>query len=279
MSKFENIPLGWARQLEDWDKLEATETPFQMMKSFTAPHSVSFRKIYPSTRNQGQAGSCTAFARTRASTVLTYWQTGQIVEYSPLWAYERNQARSNIRGIMSGATIGATLESMNEDGEVLEKSYPYDLRKYGNKLPQELFEEGQTRQALKHSPLKSPEEIFQWLASGKGAVIIGIDWTKKLANAGKYLDDAGSGSYGGHAMEISGYDGDELDEDGNPRFELDNSHGKEWAIDGTTLVSWRVVRQWQNQRWTDMRGVTDLETPDIIRPFPSADILLRRKTK
>lgn len=269
MADFENARLGWARYKEDFKYLENARFELSL-PTFAAPKSVSFRKILPSTRNQGNAGSCTGFGRTRASTVITYWQTGKIVEYSGLWAYRKNQERSGIKGIQSGATIQGTVESAQIDGEVLESSYPYLLDQYGRPMPSKLAAEGETRQILKHTKLTSPEECFQWLASGKGAVIIGIDWTKAMARAGKYLDDAGSGSMGGHCMAVTGYDGDELDEDGNPRFELDNSHGQEYAEKGTTLVSWKVVSQWLDQRWSDIRGVTDMETPDIVRPFPSA---------
>jgi C1A family cysteine protease len=273
---FENVRLGWRRDREDFSVLEKARIELNL-PVFAAPKSVSFRKILRSRRNQGDAGSCTGFGRTRAATAITYWQTGQIVEYSPLWAYRKNQQRCGLRGINSGATIEATVRSSQIDGEVLEKSYPYILRNYGERLPEGLTVEGETRQLLQHSKLLSPEEVFQWLASGKGAVIVGVDWTHKLANAGKYLDDAGSGSMGGHCMCISGYDGDELDRDGNPRFELDNSHGPDWADEGTSLISWKVVEQWLNQRWTDIRGVTDMETPDLIRPLPSPDLMRPRR--
>lgn len=262
---FLNVPLGWKTDVEDKDALIASAVEMPEVRSFAAPPEISHRAWYK-VKQQGQMGSCVGHGLSEAEEISNYIDTGgDVIRCSAMFAYLRSQAYSNLLGKDQGATISGSVEAAKEDGAVLEEHFPYPSR-YTTTIPEAARVNAGKHKILRHSPIKSYDDAFKWLATGQGVVIIGVDWTRSLANNNGVIEDAGSGSYGGHCMLLAGYT-KRRDRSDRQYLDLLNSHGEGWGNRGWAEVAPRVIEQWLDQRWAELWGLSDIEEFGV-RPVP-----------
>ena len=112
---------------------------------------------------------------------------------------------------------------------------------------------------MAHSILRSYDDVFQFLASGTGAVEIGIPWRGSFANNDGVVDVAAGGTYGGHDVAIVGYVADKKDDRGRKFLILANSHGRQWGNNGFALIAPRLFDEWGRDNYSEMIGMSDLE--------------------
>lgn len=249
--------LGYRHDLENIERLHGEAVPFVRPKTYSAPEKISVRSWFK-IRNQGGKGSCTGHARAACGEISNYYDTrGKIIRLSPDWAYYTGQKRSNLLGRDQGATIMGSLEGAKIDGECLEDTMPY-REGYDPRFPEAARLEGSQHLIKRWSILRSPQEWFDWLATGQGSIMIGVPWTRNLANyrGGKPLKDVGGGSLGGHAIPITGYT---LDENGDPVYEDPNSHGEGYGDNGWLYLHTRAVEQLYNGDWLEAVGISDIQ--------------------
>lgn len=249
--------LGWRHDLEPRDELHRTAAPFQLPNSFRAPAEVDHRG-WLKVENQGQLGSCSGHAITSVQEVLNYVATGgQVVQLSRMFGYLAGQQQDNLLGSDQGATITGSVRGARETGCCRESTFPYPQR-YTPQIPQPALDEAGQHRVRQHSVLKSYDDCFRWLASGVGAIEIGILWTASLAENTTGVIDAQNGSiYGGHALAVVGYSA-RTDAQGRQYLWLVNSHGPQWGRQGWAEIAPALFNRWGRDTQSELIGVTDL---------------------
>lgn len=254
----DEIFLGYNRMHEDVEQLHGRAVPFVKPAGvYSAPESISIRS-WSKIRYQGRKGACTGFARAACGEISNYYDTnGGIISLSPDWAYYTGQKHCGLLGKDQGATIMGSLAGAKEDGECLESTMAYS-EVYQPRFSDAAKLEGSQHLIQRWSILKSIQEMFDWLATGQGSILIGIPWTRTLHSfkGKKPLRDIGSGSLGGHALCVCGYF---LDENGEIVFEVKNSHGVDYGDEGYLLLHERAMKQLLNGDWIEAVGISDIQ--------------------
>jgi hypothetical protein len=247
--------LGYRRDLEDFASLIATSKPFVLPEqTFSAPASISHRAWRAPAKNQGQVGSCSGFSRASGEEILNWIATGGMVErFSEMYCYLENQKACGLLGRDQGATIDGSLKASQTTGICREASFPYPGR-YVTQIPPAAEIEGKAHLINSHSIMKGYADCLKWISSGVGVVLIGVDWTMGMRNAGKRMtkQTLGGQLLGGHAMVLEGYnDAGDLD--------LENSHSSAWGDGGWCMVAPEVVDYWGAHGAT-LIGISDLQS-------------------
>jgi hypothetical protein len=173
-----------------------------------------------------------------------------------MWSYITAQKRSGLLGRDVGATITGAVQSSMADGECLEETFPY-TGTYSTAIPPAAASEASGHRIVKHSVMRSYADVFNWIASGQGVVIIGVRWTAACAESGGVIEDAGSRGGGGHSVLLCGYPNRRAS-DGRKYIDMLNSHGTGWGDKGWSLVAPRVIEQWLDDRYSELIGVSDI---------------------
>lgn len=246
----------WLGDEEDRDHLVATASPIPEML-FSAPEEIDPRKLFPAHRwveNQGSQGSCAGHANT---TILEYClgiaQMAEPVHLSRQYSYICAQKKSGITGDR-GSTIDGNVRVASE-GIPEEQFWPYTGR-YHTSPPggwEPAQENAKKYRLAKHAVLKSYDEVFAWIASGTGAVNIGISWGVPDAPVCENYSRSG----GGHAVALIGYT-KRKDSQGRNYILLLNSWGANWGNGGWCEVAPKAIEQMLQSGYTVMIGMTDM---------------------
>lgn len=252
-----NYPTGWRSDIERREWLKETAYHFDMSKPFRAKAVVDPRPFI-TIENQGNMGSCSGHAMSTCCEVLNYFETRTSVQLSRMFAYLKGQTVDNLLGRDNGATISGVVEAAKRFGICQESTFPYPGR-YTTDIPDSAESEASNHKILKHAKFRSYDECYKWLASGTGAMEIGIAWRQSLADNKTGIIEQSSGqTYGGHALAIVGVS-DKQDTDGRYYLILVNSHGEQWGSKGTALVAPRLFDFWGSDGNSELIGITDLE--------------------
>jgi hypothetical protein len=181
-----------------------------------------------------------------------------------MYCYLQNQAACGLLGADQGATIDGSVRAALQTGFALEETFPYPAQ-YQTSSPPAATAEGRLHLIRSHSVLRSYDEVFAWLSSGVGVVLIGVPWLSGMTRVGAKMDrdDLRGSNLGGHAMVLHGYGGPGpepvVDGDGRPYVVLENSHDTTYGDGGFTLVTPRVVDYWTSSGAT-LIGISDMTT-------------------
>ena len=279
-----NKKLGWIKDypdIRDFDinttiasknaiKLGQTETVNDLLsrvgivnpkKSQSITKKVDNRRWCSPIKDQGNIGSCTAFA---AVGMHEYYQSkafGKYIDGSELFLYKAERNMLNWTGD-TGAYLRTAMGALALFGVPPSTNYPYDTDKFDDEPPAFIYSYGQNFQALTYyrlDPLgtsgsQALTNIKKHLLAGF-PVMMGFTCYTSLTAQKTY--DSGEIPYpgrnesvlGGHAVMIVGYDNDNvivnpLD---NSRKKgaliIRNSWGKEWGDKGYGHLPYEYVKQ------------------------------------
>jgi hypothetical protein len=254
-----SFALGYRKDCENYASLVRTGRLPVIEGAFTAPHSISHRG-WRKAKNQGQVGSCSGFSKSSGGEVLNYIATGgQIQHFSDMHSYITNQMCCGLLGSDQGATIDGARKAAEKYGFARDELFPYPGR-YMTDIPEAATAEGVKHLVKNHAVLGKYDDLYQWIASGVGVVILGVPWIAGMTQVGKTMElsDLRGHMLGGHALVMHGVNGDVTDGDGRPYIDMENSHSEAWGDSGFTLVSPKVIDRWFQQQET-LIGITDLE--------------------
>jgi hypothetical protein len=255
----EGHALGWRKDIEDRQKLHSTAAKFAF-RAPAAPPPVIDHRSWLKVENQGPVGSCAGHAGSSVAEVCNWIKSGgKVRQFSRMWCYLMGQKHCGLFGRDVGASIGGVVEALMQDGVPQESTFPYPGR-YVTAIPQAAVTEAAPHKMGSHAVMRSYDDVFAFLASGIGAIEIGIDWTSSLANnTTGVIESVSGGSYGGHAL--GGYS-DRRDRQGRQYIWLVNSHGTGWGNQGWAEVAPDVIDQWIRTSDFEFIGMSDLAAYD-----------------
>lgn len=231
---------------EVYEQTEIFE-PLADNKKNPLPEKVSLQKYCPTPMNQGQQGSCVAWASAFAArTIVEAQRTGQnpnSIKFSPSFMY--NQISLD-HSTCQGSYIKLAMDNMMEIGAVPFNSFAYNdkdcskepssslksaAQDYKIKGFQRLTEEGQSKAAevlaMKQNLAKGSPCIIGMMVGGSFMQnMIGKEFWNPTSS------DYNKSGFGGHAMCVVGYD--DFYEGGS--FLLMNSWGTDWGKGGFAYV-------------------------------------------
>jgi hypothetical protein len=209
------------------------------------PERVSLLNFAPKRMNQGQQGSCVAWASSYAArTIMHARQTGASpdqVAFSPSYLYNQIALED-----CQGAYLQYAMEALQKNGDLDFDKFPYDENSCSKKPTSAQISEAQPFKINGANRLSMDGEdyrvnmlaIKQNLAAGAPVVIgmrVGGSFMRSMEGKEVWIptrDDYGMDGFGGHAMCVVGYD--DYKEGG--AFQIMNSWGMDWGKEGVCYV-------------------------------------------
>lgn len=258
----EHPAMGWRVDIERYDELKNTETPFNLPMMGDPPEEIDPRP-YHKVENQGNQGSCQGHDISSCVEHCYHIAANEVKQFSRAHGYYGTQKIDGIRGDQ-GSTISGGVKLVSEIGIVTEDVWPYPSG-YNPTPPvswEKIAELAAPFKIRSHSVLKGYDDLFNYLASGVGAVTIGTGWGFKPVNG---VVEKYSGGSGGHATAVLGYS-KRKDSKGRNYFWLLNSWGEGWGTKGWAEISPTAMANALNTNYAVAIGVSDLSTP-TVRPI------------
>ena len=267
---------GYNPEIERVDEIRESATAFNVTYGdYDAPEEIDPRgKIRHD--KQFDMGSCQGFSLTNSGeyigTMLQGW-TGfrDEFQFSQLFAYLETQRIDGLLGRDAGSTIAGGLKVAREIGFLLLSELPYRTP-YPNNARTLVTDSMRAKAgALKigsHSWLTSYDGIFNYLASGVGAVHTGTVWNNSFYATAGVLERISLVNGGGHATCWAGYS-KRKDSRGRNYLWRMNSHNDSW-----TELAPSVIDAICSHQHTSIVGISDLSVPQPRRiDFSKTSIL------
>ena len=193
--------FGWNRDHEDFDFLKTPTARFFTAppKDFVPPERMSFRDILK-VENQGPMGSCVGHGGSSGAECLVYLSSGLKVQLSRMFCYLISQRQTGIRGD-NGATIAGCVQGLMKVRICEETVFPYpNPVRYNPNVPQSAITAAEKCKILGHQLLNSGKEVFDWISTGNGPVVFGMNWYDRVSQGNGLVtkDSLRGPSAGGH---------------------------------------------------------------------------------
>ena len=211
--------------------------------------------------NQGSMGSCQGHALSSVCEMAYHIATGQVKQFSPLFAYYATQQLDGLLGRDAGSTISGGMQCATRFGACPLETMPYpNPVRYTGKIPPNAFEDAAAFKIRSHAVCQNYDDVFAFLSSGQGGVEIGINWGSAMTPNEDGVVERFRPGGGGHAVCFLGYSR-RKDDQGRNYLWLANSWSESWGDRGWAEVAPAAVDQMADDRDTVMIGLSDLSTP------------------
>ncbi len=236
----------------EYDKAEVYEPLVDNVKN-PIPESASLSKFAPPRLNQGQQGSCVAWASAYAArSIIQNQATGatpsQQSAFSPSFMY--NSIKIENSGCQ-GSYILRAMDDMLKRGAAPYSAFAYDDQDCSRR-PDAQAEQSAQRYKIKGFQRLSKSDdpnspvdmgaMKQYLAQGSPVVIgmmVGGSFMQEMQGQDVWIpnqDDTRMAGFGGHAMCVIGYDDYKLGAENGGAFQIMNSWGTDWGNKGIAWV-------------------------------------------
>lgn len=252
---------GYNPALERRDEIANSSTPMLFtMRDFQAPEEIDPRPLMRHDK-QFNMGSCQGFSLTNCGEyllALPYGSVSKERQFSQLFAYLESQRIDGLLGRDAGSTIAGGLKVASQVGYLPESELPYrtpypsNARTLITDAMRKLAEPFRIRS---HTWLESYDAIFQYLASGSGAVHTGTLWNDSFYASNGVLESISLRNGGGHATAWLGYSKRKDSKGRNYIWRL-NSHNDSW-----TEIAPSIIDALCKHSYTSIVGISDLSTP------------------
>jgi hypothetical protein len=259
----DNEFTGYNPEIERVDEIRETATAFDITYGdYDAPEEVDPRgKIRHD--KQFDMGSCAGFSLTNGAeyvgTMLQGWSEYKAeFQFSQLFAYLETQRVDGLLGLDRGSTIAGGLRIGREVGFLPLSDLPYRTPYPSNArtlVTPAMREKAGALKIGSHSWLKSYDDIFNYLASGVGAVHTGTVWNNSFYASNGVLERISLSNGGGHATCWAGYS-KRKDSRGRKYIWRLNSHNDSWVE-----MAPSVIDALCSHRYTSIVGISDLSVP------------------
>ncbi len=193
--------------------------------------------------DQLQIGSCTANAINGMYRFVLKKQGKPDADFSRLFLYYNERAMEGTVGSDSGAFIRDGLKSINHQGVCLERTWPYDTRRFTEAPPQEAYLEALQHEAIKYLRVSRTLTGFRSCLQAGYQFVFGFSVYE--AFEGDEVARTGMLSYpapnekqlGGHAIRCVGYD----DNLSGGSLIIANSWGDGWGDHGYFYMPYKYA--------------------------------------
>ncbi len=232
------------------------------------PAEADLSALFPPPGNQGQQGSCTAWATGYAARSYyearwhhsTPTQTEQL--FSPSFIY--NQVRVGDCG--EGSSISKALDLLKQTGAARLNAFPYDAGECSRQPDPQIKQEASRYridgwQTVDKDKL---DDIKGQIAQGN-PVIFGMNVSDAFDTLGeKIYNDTTSPRTGSHAMVLVGYS------ESKRAFKLINSWGSHWGEGGFGWVSYDAFQKWAHNAFVmSVAAPPEPIPPRVVPPEPT----------
>jgi len=219
--------IGLVPDSEDRRDFEAEN--ILTVKEKDLPDSISYRSQMTPVRNQGQMGSCAAFAviAVKEWEEHLFPQRMPAEDLSELDLYRETKERDPYDG--QGTSLRCVLKVAKKLGITDERACPYTDRQFPVQRETVWWGWGKVRDWEKignYHRLRTKEQMKRWLVE-HGPFVLGIPVGSEIHNPEppEYVVPAPTKVIGGHAIAIVGYDKE-------GRLEFKNSWSSNWGNGG-----------------------------------------------
>lgn len=254
---------GYNPEIERVDEIRESATPFDITYGdYDAPEEVDPRgKIRHD--KQFDMGSCAGFSLTNSGELIYLYSQGwqQYTtegQFSQLFAYLETQRIDGLLGRDVGSTIAGGLRVAREIGFLPLSELPYRTPYPSNArtlITPTMRAKAGALKIKSHSWLRSYDDIFNYLASGVGAVHTGTVWNNSFYAANGVLERISLTNGGGHATCWAGYSKRKDSRGRNFIWRL-NSHNDSWVE-----IAPSVIDALFSHQHTSIVGISDLSVP------------------
>jgi C1A family cysteine protease len=219
--------------------------------SHTAPlrGAVDLRSLCTPIADQGQLGSCTAFAMGKGLREMIAKKNGEnLAPVSPMFLYYEERVLEDSIDYDSGATMEDGMKVLTDTGVAKEATCPYDIAHFTDKPSAAAYAEAGEMKIHDATNIQGLEDTKTALNNGQ-AVAFGFrvyDSFRKIGKDGMMpVPKPGEGVLGGHAVLAVGYD------DAKKVLIVRNSWGTKWGDQGYFYMPYEVASSSQiMDSWT-----------------------------
>ncbi len=238
MSKRKN--LGWLP-----DEFDERDFVYKSKKtSAQFPSVVDHRKRYFRAWDQGDLGSCTAHAASAACMFLdVYDRDMPVVVPSRIFVYYATRTLEGTKHSDSGATLRNTIKAIATWGYPPEDKWPYDIRKFTIRPPEEVISLAAKERIKSYERLGRDLDHFREVIAEGHPIILGFAvypsiYDRNVKKTGHIpVPKAGEKREGGHAVLVCGYD------DAKEALIIRNSWGEDWGEEGYGYLPYRYIEE------------------------------------
>lgn len=230
-------------------RFEATFKPSTLATQL--PETVDLREKMSTVEDQGSLGSCTANALVGSLECLEGIKKQAMIDLSRLFVYYNERVIEGTVRIDAGAMLRDGIKTLAKQGVCSEKTWPYDIKKFGLKPPPQAYQEATQRKIKSYHRLETLKDMKTCLASGYpfvfGFAVYSSFTSEDVAKTGVVpMPKDGEKYLGGHAVCAVGYD------DRTGRSIVRNSWGTGWGMKGyfTMPYDYLVDRYLSDDFWT-----------------------------
>lgn len=248
----------------------------KMIEAVTLPPS--FDLVMPPVRDQGQFGTCVAFA---SAGIKDFQESqnypGKNLALSPLFIYSESKKLDGIPG-QEGTYPRVAMSVLKDKGVCLERSLPYEqMSRPVPAAPANAYDEARQFQIGAYARIYTIDEIKQAIYRD-GPVLAAVFVCSNFASPeeNKFIDHPDGTILGGHAVALCGWDDNLSHTYGNGQYRkgflrLRNSWGTGWGQGGYAWLPYDFLagrddfgRHWFMEAWSSV---------DVILPPPQAQVI------
>lgn len=265
----DGIKWGWREDLEDRDRLLSGCADRRAVTALAGQYGNDNEALSARIRdlmrvhNQGGQGSCRGHSGSSVAEVCMLIASGEILtQLSPQFMYIETQRIDRLSGDV-GSTIQGGVQLLETVGCCSADLWPYPQPvRYQTRPPQHSVQECRDDAAKyrtrKHYDMPDYDTARTFLASGQGAIDIGILWRESM---NQKVVETYSGSGGGYHAVLLACLSKRKDRRGRPYVWLLNSWGDRWAQSGWNEISPATYDGFRRTRNNVMVGISDMESP------------------
>lgn len=235
----------------------------------TLPRAIDLSGNFPTPGNQGQQGSCVAWATAYAlksyqEKIEEQWDFSESTTFSPAWVY--NQINGGQDG---GSMISDAMQLLVTKGAASWQSMPYNDQDYLTQPSAAAISEAAAYKAVEFRAISSVQQMKAALAN-RNPVVSGIEIFpsfETLQGPDSVYNSTAGGQLGGHAITLVGYDDDRY----GGAFKIINSWGVNWGDNGFFWLPYDMIPQVMSQAFVLTDGTNTGEVDPDVPVVPPAD--------